>query len=221
MIRIFAGFDPREAVGFHAFVQSVLERTSAPVSLTPIGGTEGQRDGTNAFTYSRFLVPWLCDFQGFAIWCDGADMLALGDLAELWAVRSGWHAVQVVKHSYRTKHPRKYVGTAMEADNVDYPRKNWSSVILWDCGHYMNRVLTPEYVAEHEGAHLHRFAWIPDERIGELSGEWNHLVGEQPFNAGAKLVHFTVGIPGFKRYARSEYVDEWQAAVSRAQRGIA
>src|SRR4051812_11810334 len=110
MIRIFAGFDQRESVGFHAFVQSVIKNTRNPVAITPIGSTD-HRDGTNAFIYTRFLVPQLCDYQGYAIFADGADMLALGDFAELWAMRSGWHAVQVVKHDYKTKHPRKYVGT--------------------------------------------------------------------------------------------------------------
>src|SRR5690606_36000298 len=93
----------------------------------------GQRDGTNAFIYSRFLIPYLQNYKGWALFVDGADMIVKGDLAELWALRDKAKAVQVVKHDYRTKHPRKYVGTQMEADNRDYPCKNWSSVMVINC----------------------------------------------------------------------------------------
>jgi hypothetical protein len=219
LIRVFAGYDAREAVGWHAFQQSLIEKTSEPVSLTAIGG--GQRDGSNAFTYSRFLVPYLCDFQGFALWVDGSDMLLRADLAELWATRCTWNAVSVVKHEYLTKHPRKYVGTELETDNVDYERKNWSSVILWDCGHYMNRCLTPEYVAKHDGAHLHRFAWLPDERIGVLPTQWNWLADEFGENENAKLLHWTAGIPGFYHYRDAPHADEWRDAVRASTRGAA
>jgi lipopolysaccharide biosynthesis glycosyltransferase len=192
VIRIFAGYEEREARGWDAFVRSLIETTSDPFSVTPLRGQ--QRDGSNAFTYSRFLVPYLCNFQGWAIWMDGSDMLVESDIAELWSMREAWYAVRVVKHDYKTKHPRKYVGTEMECDNRDYPRKNWSSVILWDCGHYMNRYLTPEAIGKAEGSYLHRFGWLPDERIGELPMEWNHLVGEQE-EKPAKLLHYTLGLP--------------------------
>jgi hypothetical protein len=223
LIRLFCGYDAREAVGFHAFVQSVVEHSSEPVAITPIYSGE-RRDGTNAFTYSRFLVPWMCGFEGFALWVDGADMLAAGDLADLWAEREGWYAAKVVKHDYVPKSDRKYVGTEMEAPNEAYPRKQWSSVILWDCEHYLNRVLTPQYVAEHDGAHLHRFGWIPDEQqdqIGELSVKWNWLCDEYGANTSAKLLHWTNGIPGFYAYRDSPHSEEWRAAVRRMQRGLA
>lgn len=221
MIRIFTGFDAREAAGWHAFAQSVIEKTSGAVSITPLGGSEGQRDGTNAFAYSRFLVPYFCEFRGFALWVDGADMLMRGDLAELWAQRCAWNAVSVVKHAYETKHARKYVGTEMESENADYPRKNWSSVMLWDCGHYLNRCLTPEYVAQHDGAHLHRLAWLPDERIGELEPEWNWLADEYGENEQAKLLHWTAGMPGFYHYRDAPHAQEWRAAVRAGSRGLA
>lgn len=179
------------------------------MAIVPLHGQ--QRDGSNAFTYSRFLVPWLCGFRGWAIWADGADMMLRADIAEAYALRLADHraAVFVAKHEYLTRHPRKYVGTPMEAPNADYPRKNWSSFIIWDCGHEMNRFLTPEYVASNPGAHLHRFAWLPDELIGALPIEWNWLADEYGENANAKLIHWTAGMPGFAHYADAPMADGW------------
>jgi len=209
MLRLFCGWDEREAAGFHAFAHSVIEKTTLSVSIIPLRA-DNQRDGSNRFTYSRFLVPYLCDFQGFALWMDGADMIANADLADLWDLRSGWYAVQVAKHDYKTAHATKYVGTEMETENSDYPRKNWSSVILWDCAHYGNRCLTPEFVTEHDGAFLHRFAWLPDERIGELSLDWNWLTSEYGTNANAKVLHFTAGTPNIRAYRSSPHAQLWQ-----------
>lgn len=216
MIRLFTGWDQREAAGWHAFVQSVHERTSAPVSVTPLV-MNMQRDGTNSFTYSRFLVPHLCNFDGFAIFVDGADMICLGDLAELWEMRSsGGSAVKVVKHDYKTRHPRKYVGTEMESPNESYPRKNWSSVMIFDCGHYMNRCLEPKFIAEKDGAYLHRFGWLPDDRIGDLPREWNWLCDEYGANTQAKILHWTAGIPAIYAYRNSPQAQAWQFYSARA-----
>jgi hypothetical protein len=214
---LFCGFDPREAIGFSAFVRSVIEHTKSQVQFIPLTGE--QKDGTNAFTYQRFRVPEICGFQGYAIFADACDMLALGDVRQLWDMRDQGKAVQVVKHEYQTRHPRKYVGTELEAPNEDYPRKNWSSLILWNCGHMahsQNRHLLRSF----DGQILHRFAWLDDELIGEIPKEWNHLVGEYDRNPRAKLAHFTLGIPGFDAYSECEYADEWRAAVSSANRGM-
>lgn len=217
-IRLFAGFDDRESVGFHVFAQSVVERMGSDVSLTPLGGE--QRDGTNAFSYARFLVPYLCDFHGFAIWCDGADMLLRGDLEELMGLHQLGCALSVVKHDYEPKHARKYVGTPMEADNEAYPRKNWSSLIVWDCGHYLNRVLTPQYVAEKAGSFLHRFSWLPDDRIGELPEDWNWLCDEYGASTTAKMLHWTNGIVGFRAYRDAPHAGEWLDTYRRMLRGM-
>lgn len=218
MIRCFTGWDHREAAGWHAFAQSVIERTSLPVALIPLT-MNMQRDGTNAFTYSRFLIPSLCNYEGFALFLDASDMMVLGDLAELWEERDGWHAVKVVKHDYQPKHERKYVGTDMEAPNAAYPRKNWSSLVLWNCGHYVHKGLTPEFVASKDGSYLHRFGWIPDDRIGDLPKEWNWL-DEYGAHTGAKVLHYTNGIPGFYQYRDAPHADEWRGFVRRAQRGL-
>lgn len=186
-IPLYCGFDQREAMGFHVFAQSVLERSSVPVAFIPLHGPmlkdfDGQKDGTNAFIYSRFLVPFIQGYRGWAIFADASDMVCLEDIAKLWALREQFlfnKALAVVKHDYRTKHARKYIGTPMESKNEDYPSKNFSSLMLWNCGHYANRRLTPELVTESPGSFLHRFQWCSEDQIGELPAEWNTLVGEQ------------------------------------------
>lgn len=219
MIPVFYGFDPRESIGAHVFQHSVLMRASQPVQFVPLhldslrlDYTETHTDGSNNFIYARFLVPYLMGFNGWAIFMDGSDMLCRADIAELWALRDPYgKAVQVVKHDYKTTEPRKYVGTEMEAVNQDYPRKNWSSVMLINCGHFAWRYITPETIAGKQGSFLHRFEFMEDDLIGELPSEWNHLVAEQPANPGSKIVHWTLGIPGFQHYAHDEFADEWFA----------
>ena len=222
-VPIFCGYDPREAAGYHVFCQSVIERASVPVSFIPLhvpmlANFDGQKDGTNAFIYSRFLVPYLQNYQGWAIFVDGSDMVCLDDIAKLWAMREQFQfnkALAVVKHDYKTKHPRKYIGTPMEADNADYPGKNRSSVILWNCGHYANRRLTPEMVKESPGSFLHRFQWVNEDQIGELPPEWNALSGEQDISC-ASLVHYTLGIPGFEHYRHCDGAAHWHRARKNA-----
>lgn len=215
---MFCGIDPREAVGFHAFVQSAIEHTSEPIQIVPLAGE--QRDGTNSFTYARFLVPYYCDFEGFAIFADGADMLLRKDLSELWKLRDPLKAVQVVKHDYQTKHAKKYLGTEMEAVNLDYERKNWSSLVIWNCAHARHKVLTPEFVSWQSGQFLHRFEWLDDRWIGEIPKEWNWLADEYGENQEANLLHWTTGIPGFYQYRNAPQAWEWKDAVRKLTRGM-
>jgi len=206
------GYDPREAAVFTVFNQSVIKYTSIPVSICPLHqdalNFDGQQDGTNAFIFSRYLVPYLQDYKGWALFADG-DMLITEDLKNLWDLRDDKYAVQVVKHDYKTKNYRKYIGSPMESDNLDYPKKNWSSVMLFNCGHPSNKILTKELVGEAGGAFLHRFQWLTGDEVGELPAEWNHLVGEYKENPDAKLVHFTLGAPCFHHYYQGEYSAEW------------
>ena len=207
MIRIFAGYDERERKGYETFCASVKQYASQPFEINRVSGD--QRDGTNAFTYARFVIPQLCGYQGWALFMDGSDMLMRADVAELWALRDENYAVQIVKHDYKTKHSRKYIGTEMEADNRDYPRKNWSSLVLWNCAHLENKRITEKFVRFAGGAFLHRFAWLADDLIGSLPLEWNYLVGEYPYNEAAKVAHFTLGIPSFPHYQNCDYSNEW------------
>ena len=216
MDRIFVGFDQREAVAYHVCCQSIIERAKRPLCIAPLAlnlldGFDGQRDGTNAFIYSRFLVPMLCDFGGWALFIDG-DMVLRADVGRLFDMRDESKAVMVVKHDYKTRNPRKYVGTALESDNVDYPFKNWSSVILWNCGHPSNRRLTTSIIAGMSGRELHRFSWLKDSEVGGLPAKWNWLVGEYGHNENACLVHYTLGIPGFDHYKDCDHAATWHAA---------
>jgi lipopolysaccharide biosynthesis glycosyltransferase len=218
-VSLYIGFDPREAAAYHAFCQSVIAKASVPVSFHPLhkqmlGGFDGQRDGSNAFIYSRFLVPYLQGYQGWAAFADG-DMVCLDDIADLMALCDDRFAVMVVKHDYKTKHCRKYIGTEMEADNASYPRKNWSSVVLFNCAHPANRILTPEFVAQSPGSLLHRFGWLKDDQIGELPQEWNALVGEQDISC-ANLLHYTLGVPGIQYYQHSPGSEHWHRALRDA-----
>ena len=215
-LKIFVGYDPREAVAFHVCVNSIIRHASVPVSIHPLAlntlpfYAEKHTDGSNAFIYSRFLVPYLCGFKGSALFLDG-DMIIKDDVAKLFAMLRIDADVAVVKHDYETKHPVKYFGQK----NENYPRKQWSSVVLWNCANYPNRVLTPEYVAEHTGAHLHRFAWLEDWRIQALPAEWNHLVDEQPHNDEAKLLHFTLALPAITAYEDCDHSTEWWTEFHR------
>ena len=163
-------------------------------------------------------MPHLCNYQGRAIFLDASDMLMRADIAELVALFDPDCAVQVVKHDYKTSASRKYLGTDMEAPNADYPRKNWSSLILWNCGHPAHKALTPERVARKPGSHLHRFGWLLDSTIGELPAAWNVLIGEQAAT-DCKIAHWTLGIPGIEHYSKADYSDEWRANLDRMLRG--
>jgi lipopolysaccharide biosynthesis glycosyltransferase len=166
--------------------------------------SETHTDGSNHFIYTRFLVPYLQDYEGHAIFIDG-DMIVRGDIAELWNMRDHTCDVQVVKHDYQTRMPVKYLG----AKNENYPRKNWSSVILWNCASFPNRKLTPDFVQHSTGSFLHRFSWLDDARIGELPKEWNWLPDEYGPNADAKLLHYTLGTPCFQEFADTPQGNEW------------
>jgi lipopolysaccharide biosynthesis glycosyltransferase len=209
-IPVFIGYDPREAIAFHVCANSIIRQASQPVCIVPLAlnlfqdYTETHTDGSNQFIYSRFLVPHLTEFTGWAIFIDG-DMIVRGDITELWNMQNPYNDVLVVKHDYKTKMPVKYLG----AKNEDYPRKNWSSVILWNCNSFPNRKLTPEFIQRATGSELHRFTWLDDERIGELPPEWNWLPDEYGINKDAKLLHYTLGAPCFQEFADTPQGDEW------------
>jgi lipopolysaccharide biosynthesis glycosyltransferase len=209
-IPIFIGYDPREAIAFHVCANSIIRHASQPVAIMPLAlnlfqdYTETHTDGSNQFIYSRFLVPHLMDFKGWAIFIDG-DMIVRGDIVELWNLREADKDVMVVKHDYKTRMTEKYLG----AKNEDYPRKNWSSVILWNCSNHPIQRLTPAFIEKSTGAELHRFSWINNDRIGELPTEWNWLPDEYGPNPNAKLLHYTLGTPCFHEFATANMSDEW------------
>ena len=210
MIPVFIGYDPREAIAYHVCANSIIRHSSRPVSLTPLAlnnlgeYTETHTDGSNQFIYSRFLLPHLMNYQGWAIFMDG-DMLLRADIAGLWALRDDSKALMCVHHDYKTRATDKYLG----AKNADYPRKNWSSVVLWNCAHPANKTVTPSFVEKSTGAQLHRFTWLTDDQIGEIPKVWNWLPDEFGENTDAKLLHWTLGTPCFHEYADAPMAAEW------------
>jgi len=210
MIRIFIGFDRREAVAWHVLTHSILARSSEPVSFIPLALDNlkkifwRERDPLQStdFAFSRFLTPYLSGYEGWSLFMD-CDMLVLDDIAKLWALRDDRYAVMCVKHDHQPKEALKFLGAKQTA----YPKKNWSSVMLFN--NAKCRALTPEFVNTATGLQLHQFKWIDDEAsIGALPARWNHLVGyDEP--GRASNVHFTLGGPYFKEYASCAHSDEW------------
>jgi lipopolysaccharide biosynthesis glycosyltransferase len=220
-INIVIGFDQRESVAFHTFVQSIIEKASIPVNITPLAINslkdykETHEDKSNDFIYSRFLTPYLNNFEGWAIFFDG-DMICQTDIKELWDLRDEKKALLVVKHNYQSKAKKKYLGNI----NENYPRKNWSSVILWNCSHPKHKVLTPNFIAEQTGKYLHRFSWLNDDDIGDLPLAWNWLAIEYPINMEAKLIHYTLGTPCFREYSSTDMAEAWQDTYKRINVGM-
>ena len=220
-IKIVIGFDQRESVAFHTFTQSIIETASMPLFFLPLainsltGYKETHVDKSNDFIYSRFLTPYLMAFDGWAIFADG-DMICKSDIKELWDLRDESKALLVVKHNYKTKQPLKYLGNV----NQNYPRKNWSSLILWNCSHPKNKILTPEFIENQSGSYLHRFSWLDDSEIGELPKIWNWLAIEYPQNKNAKLIHYTLGTPCFNDYKNTDMAEEWHSTFKRSCEGF-
>ena len=215
IVDIVVGFDQREAVAYHTFTQSVIEKSTVPVRFLPLSinslsdYNEKHKDGSNDFIYSRFLVPHLMNFKGWAIYADG-DMVCLEDIKKLWNQRDKNYALQVVKHDYKTKIEKKYFGNK----NENYPRKNWSSLILWNCEHEAHKILSPDFIEKQSGAFLHRFSWIKDKEIGELEKEWNWLALEYEEKKDINLIHYTIGTPCFKEYSDKSLSSFWKKSFT-------
>lgn len=208
-INLFGGFDSRESAGYFTFCSSVIRRATKPVSITPLASM-GLPVGSNAFTLSRFLVPALMGFKGRAIFADASDMLCQADIAELDALYDERFAVQVVKHpDYVSTHQRKYLGTDMECAQSNYGRKNWASVMLMNCAHPAWRGYNPQLLSSRPALHFLQFQNLLDSEIGELPAEWNVLVDEGQDMAGAKVLHWSNGIPGFKHYRNGRRSLDW------------
>lgn len=209
MINLFLGYDQREAIGFQVFCHSVIKNTTKPVAITPLASL-GFEMGSNAFTFSRFLVPYLMGFGGHAIFCDASDMLALGDMQELNKLYDKSKAVQVVKHpAYKSSSARKYIGTEMECDQSNYERKNWASIMLINSGHSAWFGMTPKFVETCDKLELLQLRYFEDKEIGELPPEWNVLVDEGQSDDNAKILHWTQGIPSFAHYKNARRSKDW------------
>ncbi len=215
-IRLFVGYDERLTLNWHVFAQSVIEKSTVPISIMPLKlnhlsailKREKTPDQLTDFSYSRFLVPYLCQYQGWAIFMDATDMMLRDDLAKLWALREEQYEVMVVKHAEITGN-HHFMGKTI----ASYKMFNWSSLMLFNnkkCSQ-----LTPHYVntvAYHE---LHQFSWTLPQKIGELPARWNHLVGYSSIEENISLVHWTQGVPQNGHPKDLAFEDEWLVLMNK------
>jgi Glycosyl transferase family 8 len=219
VVRIFIGYDTQQRFPYYVLSHSIIRSTYAPVSITPLKREFLNRprdpNQSTEFAFSRFLVPSLCFYEGWALYMD-CDMLVTEDIGKLWELRDEKYAVMVVKRDSHTPalgHAPWVRGSSKMGGKrqSSYPRKNWSSLMLFNNAHC--RALTVEAVERGSGSWLHRFEWLPDERIGELPSAWNHLVGVDPPDKHARVFnyHFTMGGPWLHSYG-------WYSSDLRAAR---
>jgi len=215
MIRIFIGYDPREKIAYHTLVQSIIENSSEPVSITPIAKkhldniyqrTRTVKESTE-FSLTRFLTPYLSSFEDWSIFMD-CDMIVTSDIKQLWDLRDEQFSVMCVKHDYIPSSKRKF----LDQIQTVYPKKNWSSVMLFNNAKCTS--LTPEVVQHEDGLFLHQFKWLESEDlIGEIPHTWNFLVGEEEKLDNGRLpdlIHYTLGGPYFEDYKGSDYEEIWE-----------
>lgn len=183
-LRIFVGFDPRQAVSYNVLQQSIIQKSSKPVSITPLVLEQLpiERQGLTPFTFTRFLVPWLCDYKGWALFLD-ADMLLTDDISKIFEFRDDSKQVMVIKNKKQFE---------------------WASVMLFNCEKC--QVLSPEYIETAD--RLHCLDWA--DEVGDLPRHWNHLVGyDMPTNE-VSLIHYTQGVPAYPETQTSEHANLWR-----------
>ena len=215
-INFFIGYDSKEDIAYRVCKQSLLNNSTSNIkvkslklyeliaknfytrAVDPLASTE--------FTYSRFLIPALMNYKGWAIFCD-CDFLFFKDINLLFDSIEGDKAVYCVKHDYKPKEKHKMDGQ----QQTIYPRKNWSSFIVYNCAHPSNKKLDLDIVNSETGSFLHQFKWLKDDEIGALDERWNWLEGwtsNHTFNKPF-AVHFTRGGPWFEEWQDVEFAKEW------------
>ena len=214
-LRIFIGYDTREPVAYHVLCHSILRHASGPVSFTPLvqSSLRSQRlytrppdlRASTEFSLTRFLVPALCNYEGYALFLD-CDMLMRADVYELLhaTLEHPGKSVYCCQHQYTPTTGTKFLGQPQEP----YKRKNWSSVMLFNAEYCKH--LTKKYVNQAMPSQLHQFDWLTSQEVGELPLAWNYLVGEPNQSKGIpKNIHYTLGGPWFRDYQFCEYAQEW------------
>jgi lipopolysaccharide biosynthesis glycosyltransferase len=219
MIRVFIGYDQREAIAYHVLSHSIQRLASEPVTIASLRLSQLKsiltrpRDPMQSteFSFSRFLTPYLCDYAGWSIFMD-CDMVMLDDIVKLWELKEERYAVMVVKHVHVPRETVKFLGEPQSK----YEKKNWSSVMLFN--NVRCRALTPDYVNTASGLELHQFKWLPsDDLIGSLPARWNHLVEYDPPDPDAALLHYTSGGPWWVEYKECEYAKEWHSELKEME----
>ena len=230
---IHIGWDPREDEAYHVCVQSLLNHTSIPLRIytideralrsqglfwrpqrkRPAGGgidIQDHKPYSTEFSFTRFLVPHL-HHHGWCLFVD-LDFMWRSDIVELLSRIDNQYAVMVVKHYHDPTDVLKMDGVPQ----TRYPRKNWSSLILWNCDHPANVKLSLQDVNRRAGSWLHGFEWLQDSEIGSLPESYNWLCGHSGPETEAKIVHFTQGIPTMPEHMFEPYAEEWREIYSGA-----
>ena len=218
-MKVYVGWDSREDIAYQV-CQHSIKRKDPDAEVIPLKQNDMRQDGiytravdklaSTEFTFSRFFVPYLNDFKGWAVFCD-CDFVWRIPSYELEQYCDDSKAVVCVQHDYKPKESRKMDGQVQTV----YPRKNWSSMVLWNCGHPKNKILTPELLNTETAKFLHRFSWLDDSDIGSLPHVYNWLVGwyQEPQDGTPKILHYTSGGPWFDGYRDCEYADVWKKEV--------
>lgn len=224
-MRVYLGFDAREEVAWQVARSSLRRRATIPVETIPVDRGRLEKSGlffrrfekrghvlwdipsdapmSTEFANARFMVPLLAQ-SGWVAFLD-CDVLVLTDIAELFSLADNRYAVMCVKHG-----EEKWGETKMDNQpQTQYPCKNWSSVMLFNCDHPANNRLTVRDVQERPGRDLHRFFWLEPDEIGSLPAEWNWLVGVQPKPKEPKIAHYTLGGPWIYGWIYTEHDDLW------------
>ena len=215
-MKIFVGYDTREDIAYQVCKHSI-ESQCATAEVIPLKQNELRNDklywrgedklASTEFTFTRFLIPHLMNYDGWALFID-SDIVFTENVKNLFDLADDKYAVMCAQHDYTPK-----PGTKMDGQvQTQYPRKNWSSVVLWNCGHPSNRVVDQDQVnsLELNGAYFHRFSWLQDEEIGELDHTWNYLVGVYNDIEKPKLIHYTEGGPWFENYRDCQFNELWK-----------
>lgn len=219
MNTVFIGWDAKEVLAYDVLEYSIKKHQSEYVDIIPLKKDSLQVRGlywrnpneaaSTDFAYTRFLIPHLMDYKGWALFMD-CDMLVTQDINSLFNVsaHAGYdeYAILCTQHDYSPKNKMKMDGQKQ----VAYPRKNWSSFMLINCGHPANKSLTPQYVNSSLPKNLHRFEWLDDRLIGSLDLSWNFLVGEQEATESLPAnIHYTLGMPFMQNYWNCDYSMTW------------
>lgn len=212
--KIYIGWDPREDLAYRVCRHSIISRTDPmnvhvqPLRLNDFRNNNliwrsNDEKASTEFTFTRFLVPFLTNYKGWALFCD-CDFLFLRDIQKLFDLADPTKAVMCVQHDYT---PSELVKMDNKPQAM-YPRKNWSSLILWNCEHPSNKKVTLDFVNTRQMSYLHQFGWLQDEEIGSLPYQWNYLEGWHNTN-DANAVHYTRGGPWFENWQDVDYAKEW------------
>ena len=223
---IFIGFDTNnlgQRIAFEVCKRSI-QKYNKYVNVTGIYLSHLIKDGiykrphdpkqSTEFTYTRFLVPYLSNYTGYSVFCD-SDFLFQCDIQELDSYIDSKKSVSCVKHQYtECNNTTKMDGKPQER----YPRKNWSSLMVFNCNHPDCKTLTPDIINKQTPKFLHRLEWTTDNITGSIPLEYNYLVGYYKNITKPKAIHFTDGGPWHQNYTNVEYANLWLEYLTEKER---